>query len=352
MNKETQSQTSETQTGVQATNHDDIVSDSQTVTDSETLGLGDTQTTQASQTQTADQATNHDDIVGDTQMETGSETLGLGDTETSQASKIQASNQATNQDDFVGDSQTVTDGESLGLSEMSGKLAFDWEKVIQKSKAFEIPPNSEPNSPTDQKLAADRYEQFEAAFMVPEPSVSGIAESTTGLKIPKPRSISEVDENYIFDDMSSLTDVSDIKVSNAPRKHEYGKERVERKGNVYDKLYNSSLKGELSIVKDILDNHSTTLMPDENGQTSLYAACIGDHREIVKVLIDFGHDVNHQDNEGKTPLHITFENHAPDLAQTLITEFKADTEIRENRNGHLCTQLLTEAITAIPKNSQ
>ena len=250
-------------------------------------------------------------------------------TQTSQAS--QTGDQATKHD-IAGDSQIVTDSGMLGLGEMSDKLTFDWEKVIQMSKAFEIPPNSEPNSPIDKKFASDRYEQFEAAFMVPEPSISGISESTTGFKIPKPRSISEVDENYIFDDMSSLTDVSDIKVCNAPRKHEYGKERVERKGNIYDKLFNSALKDELTIVKDILDNHSTTLMPDENGQTPLYAACIGDHTEIVKVLIDFGYDVNHQDYEGKTPLHITFENHAPDLAQTLITKFKANTEIRDRQN--------------------
>ena len=137
--------------------------------------LGDTQTSQASNTQTGGQEINQDDAVG-----------ALGDTQTSQASETRPGDGEINQDDAVGDSQIVTDSETLGLSKMSGNLTFDWEKIIRKSKAFEIPPNSEPNSPTDQKLAADRYEQFEAAFMVPEPSVSGIAESTNSSKNSSP----------------------------------------------------------------------------------------------------------------------------------------------------------------------
>ena len=87
-------------------------------------------------------------------------------------------------------------------------------------------------------------------------------------------------------------------------------------------------KDNFTIIKDILKISNNLFLPDENGQNLLHAACIGDHAEIVKLLINFGYDVNHQDNEGKTPLHITFDNHAPDLAHTLITEFKANTEIR------------------------
>ena len=63
--------------------------------------------------------------------------------------------------------------------------------------------------------------------------------------------------------MSSLSRVSDIKVSNPPEKHEFAKERIEREGNTYDKLYNAALKDELTVVKDILENHNTILRPDE-----------------------------------------------------------------------------------------
>ena len=167
--------------------------------------------------------------------------------------------------------------------------------------------------------------------LVLEPrSISGISYSIAS--IPPFQTISDDEEKYIYDDISSFTDISDIKVSNEARKHEYVKERVERKGNIYDKLYNAALKGELSMVNDILENHDTMLLPDENGQTSLYAACRGNHLGIINVLIDCGYDVNHQDNEGKTVLHIAFENHIPDLAQTLITQFSAIIEIRDTQN--------------------
>ena len=204
---------------------------------------------------------------------------------------------------------------------------YDWVdcETLQQVKAFPI---------SDYGTNSD---QSSIEYLVPEPSsVSGIADSS--ISNPKPRTLSDdVEKEFIDDCMSSLTNVSNIKVSNAPRKDEFAKERVERKGNIYDKLYNAALKGELSIVKDIVENHKT-FVPDENGQTPLYAACIGNHLAIINLLIDSGYDVNHKDNEGKTVLHIAFENHIPDLTQTLITQFSADIEIRDTQN---CTPLHT-----------
>ena len=175
-------------------------------------------------------------------------------------------------------------------------------------------------------------EQSSSDFFVPESyTVSGIIDSTI-----RSRSSSEtptdIDEYYVDYDMSSVSIISDIKVSSSQRKHVFERERVERKGNIYDKLYNACLKGHISIIKDILERHNTTSMIDELGQTALYAACIGNHVETVNFLTDFGYNVNHQDNEGKTPLHIAFENHLPDLAQTLIRKFSSDTELRDVHN--------------------
>ena len=200
-------------------------------------------------------------------------------------------------------------------------LTFDWEdcEIRQIVKAFPI---SDYGTKSDQS-------SIEYPLVPEPPSVSGITDST--IIIPPQRTLSDVEEKYVDDDMSSLTNISAIEISKAPRKHEFGKERMERDKNIYDKLYNACLKGELSTISDILEKRST-LMQDENGQTPLYAACIGDHAEIVKRLIDFGYDVNHKDKEGKTPLHITFENHAPDLAKILITQFNANTEIRDKQN--------------------
>ena len=201
-------------------------------------------------------------------------------------------------------------------------LSYDWEtaETLQEANPFRISSDEESS---DDNSSDD--------FLVPEPpSISGIMEGTSYISTSK--STTSVEENYITDDMSSLTNISDIKASKAPQKHEFAKERLEREGNIYDKLYNACLKGQLSIVKDIQETHNGPLSPDEHGQTPLYAACLGNHLDIIKLLISFGYDVNHQDNEGKTSLHRTFENHDPDHAKILITQFCANTEVRDAQN--------------------
>ena len=236
--------------------------------------------------------------------------------------KMSRDNQANH--DHVSDGQVASDYQIPNSSEMShdDRLSYDWEtsETLQRVKAF---PVSDYGTKSDETLSD---------FMVPEPpSISGIDDSLTN-KTSSSKTTTDVEENYIVDDMSSLSSISAIKVSKASRKHMFAKERVEREGNAYDKLYNACLKGQISIIKDILKTHNAPLMPDENGQTPLYAACIGNHPEVVKLLIDNKYDVNHQDNEGKTPLHVAFENHAPDIAKSLIDQFKANLEVRDSQN--------------------
>ena len=229
------------------------------------------------------------------------------------------------------DDQTVHDWQNANSSQMpdqreisdDDKLSYDWNRceMLQIAKAFTI---------SDYEGKADDHSSSD--FMVPEPpSLSGIIESTTQSRSSS-TSTTNVEENYIVDDMSSLSKISDIEVSNGPPKHEFGKEKVEREGNMYNKLYNACLKGRLSISKEILENLNTQLLSDEDGQTPLYAACIGNQSEVVNLLVDFGYNVNHQDKEGKTPLHVAFENHTPDLAKILITQYNASTTLRDTQN--------------------
>ena len=122
----------------------------------------------------------------------------------------------------------------------------------------------------------------------------------------------------MVDDISGLSNISGMAVNNASRKHDYGKEKAEKNGDVFNRLYDACLKGQLSVTKNILENHNTTAMSDEDGQTALYAACVGDHPEMASLLIESGYDVNHQDVEGETPLHVALENNAPDLTLFLL----------------------------------
>ena len=235
--------------------------------------------------------------------------------------------QTASSDSTVRDSQKATDCCIMSnVSEISDtdsdKLSFDWEtcETLQVVKAFPI---------SDYGTKLDDLSSSQ--FLVPEPpSLSGIIDSTVSSSSSS--ETTDVEEKYVEDDMSSLSNISEIKVSEAPRKHTYGKERVEREGNIYDKICNACLKGHISIVNDILKNCRTTLLPDEDGQTPLYAACIGNHLEVVNLLVDAGYDINHQDKDGKTPLHVAFENNESDLANYLITQYCANTEIRDKEN--------------------
>ena len=219
------------------------------------------------------------------------------------------------------DPQMTTSGQILDSAEITDtdSLTYDWEtsETLHIVKTFPI---------SDYGTKSDAG-QTSSEFDVPDPSISGIADSTTIESSSK--STTDVEEKYVEVDLLSLSDISDVKVSNATRKHEYAKARIEREGNTFDKLYNACLKGQRGIVKCILENHETRPLSGEDGQTPLYAACIGNHLEIINLLIESGYDINHQDNEGKTPLHITFEHYEVDLAETLITKFHADTEIRD-----------------------
>ena len=261
-------------------------------------------------------------------------------------------NQETDHETGSQECSTATDYQSYQIEASDEEeLSYDWaeDEILKMAKAYRISSDEE---------SSDGYNSDD--FLVPEPpSVSGIMEGTSYKSSSK--GTTSVEENYIVVDMSSLSDISDIKVSDAPQKHEYAQERVEKKGHIYDKLYNACLKGQVNIVKDILETHNGTsglnifyslktrirrilkrdkslllddgtLAPDEQGQTPLYAACLGNHLDIIELLISFGYDINHQDNEGKTPLHRTFENHDPDFAKILITQFNASTEVRDAQN--------------------
>ena len=243
--------------------------------------------------------------------------------QTLQDGQLLKTDHSMNNHEFAHDSHVVTGGQ-IAASSDSDNLTYDWEtsETLHIVKTFPI---------SDYGTKSD--DESLSGFLVPEPpSLSGIIDTT----IDKSSSseTTDVEEKYVEDDMSSLTNITDVEVSKAPPNHEFVKERIEREGNAYDKLYNACLKGQITIAKDILENYQTTStsLSDEHGQTPLYAACIGNHPEIINLLVDFGYDVNHQDKEGKTPLHVSFENHEPGVAKTLMTQLNADTKIRDIHN--------------------
>lgn len=49
------------------------------------------------------------------------------------------------------------------------------------------------------------------------------------------------------------------------------------------------------------------LAPHRDGWTPLHAASQEGHDDIVRLLLDYGAAPNHQDNRGRTPLHVTWK---------------------------------------------
>ena len=80
-----------------------------------------------------------------------------------------------------------------------------------------------------------------------------------------------------------------------------GPSRAERE------MFGAVLKGNIATVKQYLDNGVNVNAKSEPGLTSLHCAVNedfkGSHRELVKLLIDKGADVNARDDILDTPLH-------------------------------------------------
>ncbi|XP_021344463.1 apoptosis-stimulating of p53 protein 2-like, partial [Mizuhopecten yessoensis] len=68
-------------------------------------------------------------------------------------------------------------------------------------------------------------------------------------------------------------------------------------------LLDSSLEGELELVKRCASQVHDVSEPNDEGITALHNAICAGHYEIVKFLVEFGCDVNSPDSDGWTPLH-------------------------------------------------
>ena len=60
----------------------------------------------------------------------------------------------------------------------------------------------------------------------------------------------------------------------------------------------------------------------------MHWACSEGHLESVEVLIELGANVDAQDNEGNTPLHVTTRNRYTSIAQLLL-KVGANTELTD-----------------------
>ena len=67
-------------------------------------------------------------------------------------------------------------------------------------------------------------------------------------------------------------------------------------------LHEASLKGNLRLVKSLIECGCNKETEDNSGTTPLMDASLGGHLDIVKYLISVGSDKNAKDKNGYTPL--------------------------------------------------
>lgn len=89
--------------------------------------------------------------------------------------------------------------------------------------------------------------------------------------------------------------------------------------------------GEIGKVNALLaENPGLASKVDSDGNTPLHGAARNDHKDVVKVLLAHGAEVNAKDNEGATPLHLAAGRGNKDVAELLLAN-KA--EVNAKRRG-------------------
>ncbi|KAH7125015.1 hypothetical protein B0J13DRAFT_484360, partial [Dactylonectria estremocensis] len=73
-------------------------------------------------------------------------------------------------------------------------------------------------------------------------------------------------------------------------------------------LVAGSAKGNVTIVRTLLDAEADVMVLDDNGATSLHFASRNGHVDVVKVLLEKGADVAAAAKNGATPLHLASQN--------------------------------------------
>ncbi|MFC0603959.1 ankyrin repeat domain-containing protein [Winogradskyella pulchriflava] len=92
-------------------------------------------------------------------------------------------------------------------------------------------------------------------------------------------------------------------------------------------------KGNISIIKHLIELGSNLNFQDKNGYTSLHFACQNSHPEVVDILIDSGCDINLRDVYGNPPIWTAIMNAKEDfsIVSTLL-KHNADI-ITKNNHG-------------------
>jgi ankyrin repeat protein len=78
-------------------------------------------------------------------------------------------------------------------------------------------------------------------------------------------------------------------------------------------LHDSCYRGDTAAVVDVV-YESDVNMQDRDGRTAMHIACVNGHLDIVKVLLSVFADTNIIDDDGRTPVAVCEYYGSPELA--------------------------------------
>jgi len=107
-------------------------------------------------------------------------------------------------------------------------------------------------------------------------------------------------------------------------------------------LLDSALEGEMSVVKESLMKVPDPSRPNPEGITALHNAVCGNHKDVVRFLVEVGCDINSADNNGWTPLHCAAFYNDTELCKFLVdngASVFATTYTDYQTPAHKCSQL-------------
>ncbi|XP_065656588.1 apoptotic enhancer 1 protein isoform X2 [Hydra vulgaris] len=107
-------------------------------------------------------------------------------------------------------------------------------------------------------------------------------------------------------------------------------------------LLDSALEGELGLVKEILNQVPNPSRANPEGITALHNAVCGNHKDVVRFLVEVGCDINSADNNGWTPLHCAAFYNDTELCRFLVehgASVFAMTYTDYQTPAHKCSQL-------------
>jgi len=81
------------------------------------------------------------------------------------------------------------------------------------------------------------------------------------------------------------------------------------------------------------------------GSSPLITACLFDRKEIAKLLIDAGANINFQNNDGSTPLHVAAFFCKPDMVQLLMENNASKT--LKNKYNNTAYEIVTSPFSTV-----